>query len=98
MILCSNEIHDPFECAPRYVETCISSSHPGTGCHFGARRWNCSECLPVCPRQKLVFVVSMADVVSEVSGGEYGGHKSRTSYGRISIINRDPLDHRYQTT
>ena len=37
-------------------------------------------------------------VVSVVSGGENRGHKRRTSYGRISIINRVPLDHRYQTT
>ena len=37
------------------------------------------------------------DVVSVVSGGESGGQESRTLYGRISILNQDPLDHRYQT-
>ena len=37
------------------------------------------------------------DVVSVVSGGENGGQEGRTTYGRIFILNRDPLDHRYQT-
>ena len=37
------------------------------------------------------------EVVSVVSGGENGGHEMRTSHGRIFILNRDPLDHWYQT-
>ena len=44
-----------------------------------------------------VVVSRREDVVSVVSGGENGGHEMRTSYGRIFIQNRDPLDHRYQT-